>query len=1534
MPPASFKILKALGEGGGGEVFLVRTPEGAKVALKVFRGARSDLALFQKEFELLAKIRHPHIVSVLGFGLRSEEILADEDGKPRGPCYWMDYVEGLSLADAGRGQDKDVWEWFRQALSALDALHRQGVVHGDLSPSNVLIDAEGRLKIVDFGSAVLVGSGNSVAEPTAATLPYLAPERLNGIVSPANDVFSLGTIVFEALTGEHPRGRSQTLHDFFQEVKSGKISAKFGSLEKKHPLEARVLRKMIEAEPARRFANAGQVLQALQNPESKEAGTAPFYPVEMVGCEAPFQRVVKALGSGGPSIFLLHGPSGVGRSRFLRELGLQAQLSGKPCRQASASEWRQALSDLSGRPGLLLIPSLNETPVQELALLWDLPRDLSRTAPGVVGVIEWNDDHLTPEKRRFLEEWGKHYGLEEIRLGNFSRKEALKLLRQGFDDELAEELVDRLTAHTGGNPALIVELVGFLQDKQSRERRRFSPAWLENFPRLRRVQDLWAYRLTSLAPDERRILLAMAVAASPVTLKSLNDVVALEKGWAEISRLAGLGWIQREDDHWSLALPGQSAAVLDRASKKEIRTLHEKWLVHFKAVPEATVARVRHALALGGADAVEQELRKAAETLLSENRRTEALEMLESGLPFVGHRDEKSRLFRIRINLLNALGRFDAALTVCEEWKALDGQDEPAATRELKYWFTTALLHQNLNHDDEAAGRYRRFLDLADEREKAQRPLLLRCHAQLGLMAMRAADLEKAQTSFEKALSFPEAVGGARAEILRHLAELRSRAGDWEGAKKLFAEALSLYESLKDTHGSFSTRLQEGNQAFEHEDLHLAESDYRAAERLAETRRQGFELGFAWANRGVLERRRGRLAEAVELAQKSLEVLRLAGNRDYIVEALRMHALTMAASGCFQDAALAVAEIKSLAGGQSYLLRQADEAEASLKEWRDGVRTGDIRSAPAWNLEETLRKMTREKKDPENLRKILAGIHKELPPALQVRFEGRADYREWMGNAPGEDDMSPSSMNYERLITELKEFNRELLLEANMEKLLKRLLEKAVELSGAENGLLLLKSDNAEGPLPGFRVAAAKQIPKKTIESEEFRPSLSAVKRALASGQTVITDNALLDRDFRQARSVQLQQLRSILALPLHGSEEILGVFYLDHRAQEGLFQPETLKILELFADMAALALQKSDMIERLTQDNSSLSRQVELKASELGMAQRELRDSRRRLKNEYGDIIGRSPKMLEVLSLVDRITDTKIPVWIYGESGTGKESIARALHFNSSRAGKPFVTENCGALPESLLESELFGHKKGSFTHATADKKGILEYADGGTIFLDEIADMSLALQSKLLRFLQEGEIRPIGANKVVTVDVRVVCASNKDLAALVEEGKFRQDLFFRLNGVTVNLPPLRERMEDLPLLVEHFAHSVDPEALRIFAKYDWPGNIRELQNTLQTAALFAEGGVILPKSLQFKPVLSGGKTSPKPAAPKKAPAEPVNEDLLRILTAIRDQGFHRGHAAKVLGISRRNLYTRLERYGVPRDQETLKQYIRKYLD
>jgi DNA-binding NtrC family response regulator len=325
----------------------------------------------------------------------------------------------------------------------------------------------------------------------------------------------------------------------------------------------------------------------------------------------------------------------------------------------------------------------------------------------------------------------------------------------------------------------------------------------------------------------------------------------------------------------------------------------------------------------------------------------------------------------------------------------------------------------------------------------------------------------------------------------------------------------------------------------------------------------------------------------------------------------------------------------------------------------------------------------------------------------------------------------------------------------------------------------------------------------------------------------------------------------------------------------------------------------------------------------------RENENLREQLRVRYGlpGLIAQSAAMHGVLELVERVAPTGATVLIQGESGTGKEVIAKAVHHASPRAARPFVAVNCGAVPEPLLESELFGFTRGAFTGAVASKLGLFEEAHGGTLFLDEIAEMPAALQVKLLRTLQSGEIRRLGATQATTIDVRVIAATNRDLTAMIADGSFREDLFYRLNVIQVVLPPLRDRREDIPALTEHFlTRSADrlgrevrlsPEALERLLRYPWPGNVRELENAIERAVILARGDAVEPEDLPPH-VAAGLHLGPSPTLPKQISLADAERD--HILLTLERFGRNASAAAEALGIGRTTLWRKLKEYGIDR--------------
>ncbi|MCJ7493754.1 MAG: sigma-54 dependent transcriptional regulator [Deltaproteobacteria bacterium] len=312
--------------------------------------------------------------------------------------------------------------------------------------------------------------------------------------------------------------------------------------------------------------------------------------------------------------------------------------------------------------------------------------------------------------------------------------------------------------------------------------------------------------------------------------------------------------------------------------------------------------------------------------------------------------------------------------------------------------------------------------------------------------------------------------------------------------------------------------------------------------------------------------------------------------------------------------------------------------------------------------------------------------------------------------------------------------------------------------------------------------------------------------------------------------------------------------------------------------------------------------------------------------KYKLENIVGRSPQMLQVYKTVARVAESRSTVLIAGESGTGKELVARAIHFNSPRSSKPYVAVDCGSLAETLLESELFGHVRGAFTGAVTNKKGLFEEADNGTCFLDEVGDISLAMQAKLLRVIQEHEIKRVGGTETTKIDVRIIAATNKNLEELVAEKKFREDLFYRLNVVSIHLPSLRERLDDIPFLADHFLRKyaaenekpvsrISAEVLDLLLRYQWPGNVRELENVIERAVTLSPHSLILPEDLPRRL-----RVEPSEISATSLPSQVSLTELEKIYIkkVLEETGGNKKRAADILGIDRRTLYRMAARYGI----------------
>ncbi|MEM9068775.1 MAG: sigma 54-interacting transcriptional regulator [Myxococcota bacterium] len=525
----------------------------------------------------------------------------------------------------------------------------------------------------------------------------------------------------------------------------------------------------------------------------------------------------------------------------------------------------------------------------------------------------------------------------------------------------------------------------------------------------------------------------------------------------------------------------------------------------------------------------------------------------------------------------------------------------------------------------------------------------------------------------------------------------------------------------------------------------------------------------------------------------------------------------------------------------------------------------------------------------------------------------------------------------------LLEILKRLASERDLDRLLERITDSAVELSQAERGFVLLPND--EGDLEPRLVRGTQP------DDPSVAFSRSIAEAVLIDGKPLLTVDAQGDARVNEYLSVHKLMLKSVACLPIRGPQGTMGVIYLEHRMRRGRFAEDDLDLLLAFADQTAIALENARLLAELEargrqleqanteleKANAEVERVLVARTEQLEETRRDLDRTRSELRTRFshGGIIGRSDAMRRVFAVIERVRDADVPVVIQGESGTGKELVSRAIHYGGPRAKKPFVALNCAAIPEALLESELFGHVKGAFTGADRDRKGVLVRASGGTLFLDEVGDMPGKMQVDLLRVLQDGHVRPIGGEEEEVVDVRIVAASNKLLRDLVAKGEFREDLYYRLNVVEIRLPPLRDRVGDLPLLCDFFLERIakqdkrprkriSREALQRLSRSTLPGNVRQLEHILMNACVMVEGDVIGESDLALGDDVAANDlivTAPEP--PTGPPPSQTFEDFKetekqRILAALEEHNWNRAKAARALGIPRRTFYRRLKEHDI----------------
>jgi serine/threonine-protein kinase PknK len=1645
-----YRLGALLGRGASGETYAATAESGEACVVKLFAAAPGDDASATGEFRRLAAVAHPSVVRVRDVGRAADRRLYLVTDLVPGPA-----LDSIAILVDDSERTKAFTRAARELADALGHLHGRGIVHGDVSPANVRLDASGRAVLIDFGlagAARAAGSGGA-----RGTLGYAAPEALTGARTPSGDLFALGASLFEAWSGTPPFGRGLPAAQRMLTGRAPALSAVRGGLGEAWDL---IIARLLAPDARARTSSARELMRELTRatagaatPTEIDLGV-PFPegdPLEglSVGRESErgalrsaIERLAESRGAAGGApaaraLIAVVGAPGSGRRTLIDDVAREVAVAIAAGVLPGVEVWRGDLEALESRLGVAAVrgAETDETRVAERRFA-DIAEALERRAadrPLCVLLAEGPATHAfasfwagAPPSGHVLivvparEAVGRPFA-EDLRLGPLTLGDVAELAARATGEAVSETAVARIVAGSGGHAAVAAALV-----------RRLVSAARAGRPGELRIEPgadldvLLADSLASLPLAARRLVVGLALAGEPA--RAAGATAADEDPHAAARAAArAAGWLTGEaPDGLRLPSDAHRLAALAALGTPELSDIAR---AAAGALPADDPRRADALGALGRRAEAAEVLRRAGAAASQAGRPADAALLLEraAGLqPGALSLDEELELAAG----LGVLGRYADAARAADRAAALAGSIAARArVADRRAWLLArrgdlgaarATLEEALaaSESDPAAdtlrarlgrllvttGRFRAALvTLAPVLERSGQPAGPRD----GALALEGAILAHA---YERELprarallpAFAASVGVTAGRQAYLAALVDQLDGDGRAAVDHYRRAYELSATQGDVHTLAAVALNLGallaDQGVYGEALAATERAVRELGRLGATS----ELGTALANaanllvqlgdlagarralgrardeaarRGVpvvealaafvdgdLGRREGRGAAAASPYRAAAAQFASVGQRHRSASALLAAADALASAGQLAEAATALDEGARLwreAGGDEdaeevvqvrarlALARNAPGEESAALASRTAALSqaarAEQRRPSAWRLAVLAARLHDRAAAPDSARAALADarrifeeVRMATPEHHRPGLESDPDAR-WLtglGAAAGGDAaLAARAAGTEARLRRLLRINKRLNSELRLPRLLEMIVDTVIELTDAERGFLLLEDDAGQ-----LVVKVARNIDQRTLEAAEFELSRSIAHRAATGGEPIVTIDATGDERFKAALSVSDLHLRSVLAVPINIKGRAAGTVYVDHRLRQGAFGDDDVRLVLDFAEQAAIAIENARLLAELRRRErqvEALNRRLEVELAarreELSGMKLELRENREALavRYDYRNIVGRTARMLDLFRLLDRLTDTALPVVIQGESGTGKELVARAIHFNGPRKARPFVSENCAAIPETLLESTLFGYSRGAFTGADHDARGLFEVADGGTLFLDEIGEMSPAMQGKLLRVLQQGEFRRVGSERTRKVDVRIVAATNRDLGRMVEEGKFRQDLYFRLNVARIALPALRERREDIPLIVERFLakHAeadarpapkpLEAAALARLVAYRWPGNVRELENEI-TRAHALSGERITAADLSPH-VAAAGEGSPAAAEdPDSLLLKPRVERLERSLIreALGRSGNNQTRAADLLGLSRFGLQKKLKRY------------------
>ncbi|MCC6521738.1 MAG: sigma 54-interacting transcriptional regulator [Polyangiaceae bacterium] len=1427
------------------------------------------------EAEMLALVREATVLSAVE-GLAVPRVLHFGRLPRSGRVYMVrDIVPGRSLADVLQDAPEPLGYLAAVADAAfqLTHLHRALLLHGDIKPANIIVDDAGRVTLVDLGLAAHWREGGAKLE--GLTPRYAAPELFRGApLTVRAEVFALGATAAEALAlpGLDPEVRAAV-----EEVVGRAVT---------HEADARY-------PSADEFAEA--LRRALGLPT--QSGLAAARAWTLAGLDAVAGELILRLGALAPGAGLVvAGPPGSGRSTLVRRvawsLGVRGAAASFIAADGAGSLGAALDYELAGREPqelVLCVDDADRCTPEELARL-----DALREQGAVLALVVGAGGPTTPLP-------GRTFGVFE--LPPLDAATAASLVGRMIPS-LSPSIVAHIVARSGGWPGALRAIV----------------TRLEGMP------------IVSVDDVDRRLA---------------------ETG---VGRGAGLP-------------VGEVLRLLDRGRFDEAADALEAY--RDDRSPRVAIARAMLATGRGDPRAALGELRSVAseveasgdDELVASWHLQEARARLRSG--------EYAEAERHSLAVLGRLGAARLLTPSTDDATVPFPSLAPSAGAMVADALAVSGLAASLSgrHEDAA---HTLSQSVAVARASGEARLLAVALGSLGYALQRNDRLVEAQTAYEEALALAETAGdaGSVATTRLNLAGIAHTRGDVAGALvhleaavdmgrrsgrestvrqallnlaqlDLFlgrqARARASIDALAAERRSLSPAAQAQLLALEADSAALADDLATASHKCLACASAYADLGRPVDAAEALLERVGFLvrakttptAELAEQIHRAETWLADSGAHQGMLELARGHVARLCGE---TDQALAAFERALAAGGESgkqdWVWRAHEGRELIYRVLGDLARATEAHGAAV---------------------AVLDAIAAELPRDLREVFwdhpRRRAIRRAAATLIAPEAMTQLATQPREDRLARVLEINREIAGEYDLDRLLGLVTDHAVALLSAERGFVLLRSRSGEDRLSVHAVRA------RGSDDPHARFSQSIAQRVVETGESFVAVDAGGDERMADYVSVHQLMLKSVACVPIRARTRlVIGALYLETRLRAGTSFRDELPTLAALADQVAIAIETA----RLWGENQERARELEAtnreleaarqkleqllgrRTEQLELVRRDLRSARAVIRGHFGykGIVGTSPAMRRVYDVIERVKDAEVPVLLTGESGTGKEIVARTIHAGSPRAKHRFVGINCGAIPEHLLESELFGHVRGAFTGADRDKKGLFREVDEGTILLDEIGEMPQKMQAGLLRVLQEKVVRPVGGTREEPVRTRVIAATHRNLAEMVAQGRFREDLYYRLNVIEIRVPPLRERLDDVPVLIDHFLRlfaaryardrrTVSREALKRLTEYRWPGNVRQLENVLLNAWILSDEAELRPEDFQLPEAAPVG---PGTGPVASASGEPVPANLTarderergEILRALSNSNWNRAKAAELIGMPRRTFYRRLTKYGI----------------